>query len=914
MYTSESRSVFVSVVRCALTSLALVAAGLIGTASAQPRFDAVRHFGDFSSTTERLVVGDFDGDGHLDVANIGAREGDGSAVALVTFAGDGTGDFRRVGALPLPANGYYDRAAAADFDGDGDDDIAASSAVDTERIEVFFGNGAFGFTSPVIVPLPSYVTALAAADLGGNGRSEFIATDHFHHVFVLKSDGLSGITVDRYDTAGGEGLPVFADVDGNGALDVIVPRQGCWEIHCGQLSGYDLLLGDHYGRLRPAQARRLGDDVSEIAAADFDGDGFPDLAILSSTGQLLTARGDGAGNFASPVIVHQFEFAMNLSAMDLDADGRADLLLGFAREFTPPLDSGMTWLLGHGEGSFDAPRHAHLSGELILADVVEDGIPDVVAFGGSGFGVHAGRGGRGFDATPDVSTGAALDDFTLVDIDEDGFLDVVSWSRTFPFTCSTRLADGLGSFPRTVNSITRGGTRAVGDLSGDGHADVAVELNDSSDGMEVRWGYGNGSFRVGPRISTGIQPRNSSLGAILDDILCIDVDADGSRELLVAGANGARVLRRHDDWSFDAGPIFPLLQTRGRLIAVDMNGDGRPELVGIEPNASTIYSRLTTWRSDATGVFSQIGPDEWLPRFPGLPVAADFDEDGRVDLAIAARGGGGGILVCRGNGDGTVQQRVRVIASSGFECIVAADVDHDGHQDLAAAGGEIWILSGDGHGGFLPTDAFRAGDRPTALAAVDLERDGDLDLLELDANSRSLWILHNRTVQPYLDARRGNVNASTGSVTNVLFANGSAGQGAERRVVVDRTAAFEIRVAAPPSRSGSRAPFVMWAWPTIPRSDTISRLPGGLGFVPMPTPITPSQMPQPSLIANNLGYRRTLGRENWPTPSAAAPSLLLSVSNGLRRTGRFYMQGIILDGAGPNGVSALTNGIEFVVR
>ena len=162
--------------------------------------------------------------------------------------------------------------------------------------------------------------------------------------------------------------------------------------------------------------------------------------------------------------------------------------------------------------------------------------------------------------------------------------------------------------------------------------------------------------------------------------------------------------------------------------------------------------------------------------------------------------------------------------------------------------------------------------------------------------------------------RKGTVNAGVGENADVLFVNGSAGEGRRRRVFVDRGDEVVIRVDSPPAAStGEPSPFVLWIWPGAPSSHTLTRLPDGLGFIGMPTPLTRARGPQPIRIANNLGFPRALGRELWPgTPTQPAPTVL---PRGPRMEGHvLYLQGIIADPGAPNGAHAVTNGIEIRPR
>jgi hypothetical protein len=157
------------------------------------------------------------------------------------------------------------------------------------------------------------------------------------------------------------------------------------------------------------------------------------------------------------------------------------------------------------------------------------------------------------------------------------------------------------------------------------------------------------------------------------------------------------------------------------------------------------------------------------------------------------------------------------------------------------------------------------------------------------------------------------VNARAGSIADVLFANGSAGAGEERLVTIGARSAFQLRLFAPPSNPTGPAGAAIFAWAGRPTLSTVQTLPNGIGLIAMPTPAG-AGTPQPLRIANSTGDL-LWGAELWPGPNTQpAPTVLLNLSGGVRRTGDFYFQGILFDAAAPNGAIAVTNGIRIQSR
>ena len=163
------------------------------------------------------------------------------------------------------------------------------------------------------------------------------------------------------------------------------------------------------------------------------------------------------------------------------------------------------------------------------------------------------------------------------------------------------------------------------------------------------------------------------------------------------------------------------------------------------------------------------------------------------------------------------------------------------------------------------------------------------------------------------ECRKGNVGAASGIVSNVLFANGFAGNGSSRFLLASPTEPFVLDIAAPPSLPGGPSKYAMYAWIGEPASSKVVSLPRSTGIICRHTPLDgPPGLPK--RIANNLG-KPQLGTEQWPgPPTLPAPYVLLDIPNGLGLVGTFTFQGIILDDDAPNGLAAVTNALVVESR
>src|SRR5207253_1733034 len=131
-------------------------------------------------------------------------------------------------------------------------------------------------------------------------------------------------------------------------------------------------------------------------------------------------------------------------------------------------------------------------------------------------------------------------------------------------------------------------------------------------------------------------------------------------------------------------------------------------------------------------------------------IAADFDGDGKLDLAIA-NSGDNTVTIMLGNGDGTFQaQKDYAAGPTGVKDasdIALGDFNGDGKLDLAVTNpstDQVSILLGQGDGTFQAPTGYStgaSGSHPIAVSAADFNGDGKLDLAVTTLNTRNIAIL-----------------------------------------------------------------------------------------------------------------------------------------------------------------------------
>jgi Tfp pilus assembly protein PilF len=223
-----------------------------------------------------------------------------------------------------------------------------------------------------------------------------------------------------------------------------------------------------------------------------------------------------------------------------------------------------------------------------------------------------------------------------------------------------------------------------------------------------------------------------------------DYDMEGDLDLVTLGGKGgaAELLRnpgqgtpaRFEKVGKGALPNLALGEVAA-VVATDLDRDGDPDLVIAHAKGIAVLDNLRQGRfGDATAARGLAGAR------PALALAAaDFDNDGLPDVAVAGPGLGIWRNVAGKAGTKLVPWTVQGLPATGrFTSIVAFDADNDGRLDLAAAGPDGVVIFGQRgprlHPTFQPlavapsTPAITAPGALALLVAADLDGDGDLDL------------------------------------------------------------------------------------------------------------------------------------------------------------------------------------------
>jgi 6-phosphogluconolactonase (cycloisomerase 2 family) len=236
-------------------------------------------------------------------------------------------------------------------------------------------------------------------------------------------------------------------------------------------------------------------------------------------------------------------------------------------------------------------------------------------------------------------------------------------------------------------------------------------------------------------IGEGANPNSLAVG---------DLDGDGDRDAVVAvilGDPGITVMRNNGNKSFSKTVNYPVASGSSFTAPQDVqlaniDGDGDLDVVGTVGSLST--TKLYVWRNngDATLANPLIIPTN---DYSSKLAVADLNGDGFPDVAIANENynSTAGFTVHLHNGQtgaaaGFTAPVFTAINAAATD-IAAADLNNDGHVDLAVSAGDLRVFLNNGNGTFAPgssyNPALNAQYKGTTLATADLDNDGDVDLV-----------------------------------------------------------------------------------------------------------------------------------------------------------------------------------------
>ena len=313
---------------------------------------------------EGAAVGDFNGDGKLDLA---VTNGGGNGNTVSILLGDGKGNFTLTSTLTV---GYFPNLVfTGDFNGDGKLDLVVTD-IYSNTLSVLLGDGNGNFTLVSSPVLDSWPDGVAVGDFNGDGKLDLAAVGVFGDLWILLGDGTGNFNlVSSTDLCSWPQYVAVGDFNGDGKLDLAVT--------CGGNGGNQLsiLLGDGTGNFTLVSSLTVGVGDNTVVAGDWNGDGKLDLATSNANDNTVSILlGDGTGNFTVTSTPKVGSGPNSLAVGDFNADGKPDLAVSNSG------DNTVSILLGDGTGNFtlaSSPAVGSDPGFVVVGDFNGDGKLDL---------------------------------------------------------------------------------------------------------------------------------------------------------------------------------------------------------------------------------------------------------------------------------------------------------------------------------------------------------------------------------------------------------------------------------------------------------------------------------------------------------------------------------------------------------
>lgn len=671
---------------------------------------------EFGGPVHELRGADLDGDGRDDLVAL-LKLSSALNVALAT----GGGAFGAPQSVAL--GGLGGTCALADFDGDGDVD-AAVALPSGSLVSLLANDGAGGLTTAGALTSFAGAGTLRVADFEGDGDVDALVHTSAPFQFgywigwwVASGAGAFGSLHTLAQTEP-PALSALGDVDNDGLLELATLRN---DVPAPPLRVRHFVPGVGFGAAISSDP--FGSGVTQpgrIALADLDLDGDDDLVATAKYGSFVySSASDGSGLFGRVVSANIGDGGIGLAVADFDGDGWPDV----ASATSSGLQSSFNTLWGGSSGPTGIGKHYGIGfpdpADLATGDWNGDGWLDV-AVAGAAVGrasIHPNVGARDFaDVDFPPAFLAAQSDVACVDWNLDGAADVATTTAS-PLVFVYAGDGNGGQVPAVSPSVPAAGVRvAAGDLDGSGRPDFVHLAADGA--LQVILSSGPGAF------AAALDVGSTSLAS---DLALADVNLDGRLDIVTSGLGGARVFAGNGDGTL-AAPTTIALGAAGcdRVAIADFELNGLPDLAGLAVGSAAIG--IATGAGAGTfGAPKTVGFGAPLADF----TVGHLDQDNKIDI-VASADGPSGVWVAQNDTTGAMLAPVPFALPGGGASPKLFDANADGFADLVyiePVSRSPRLALGNGQAQFTNWRALAESPELRNLALADLDADGRCEIV-----------------------------------------------------------------------------------------------------------------------------------------------------------------------------------------
>ncbi|MBI3819426.1 MAG: VCBS repeat-containing protein [Planctomycetes bacterium] len=612
-------------------------------------------------------------------------------------------------------------------------------------------------------PLGGSPLAMASADFNQDGRADFAATtvdaSGAHRVAVLLALASGGFApASNYAQGSGVSPLSIGDMNNDGALDIV---SGV----AGSAGAFVILFNNGSGAFPTSLTNALPmANISSIDLVNMNADGLLDtvtthlLMVGANVGITYNA---GGGVSAGTVTANGGTFPAEAATADFDNNGFADIAvankysniafvpgsLAGAIPYIPGNTASILYSTAAGVGAATAYTVDLGPANLFAGDVNADGNADFISANvymgfnvvdliiiksispiwNSTFTIAIGGGNQQFSPILTFSSLATPVSMDAGDFNRDGFTDLLTastgvapWSPLVTFLDANGFVGGQYS----LNAGFYAAGALFSDINHDSKLDI-IEADLTTKAFEIAIGDGNGAVLTPPVLSYNLSIANGA-----HDFRVADVNGDGAPDLLV-------MLDKNLDVSVflgDGAGGFQLFTDvivspgagQGNIAVADLNNDGKPDFAAVSVVAQLIKTYFGA--GDGNFTFAQNvlpGPPPPGTIQRGIPRIADLNLDGTPDLVVGRRT----IEVYLNHGGVLTTAPSPVVAIQGPVNIEVADFNSDGVPDILTT--IVTMYPGVGDGTFsapVTIDMYSGTQKQVRnIAAEDFNKDGVID-------------------------------------------------------------------------------------------------------------------------------------------------------------------------------------------
>ena len=376
----------------------------------------------------------------------------------------------------------------------------------------------------------------------------------------------------------------------------------------------------------------------------------PRICLLITIGLLVGLhRATAQVSFASAITNGVGHNPESFAVADVNGDGKLDLICGNAGD--SPFNNGtLSILTNNGSGILALASTlgiGHGPGSIVAADVNNDGKVDLVMANwdngnGNTLSVWTNSGSGLFVSNVTLNVGSGPRTVIAADINNDGKLDLICANYGFSGNGNTLTVltnNGNGIFGSNATYVVGSGSYSVtsADLNGDGKLDL-ICANRGDNTLTILTNNGSGIFGSNATINVGVHPMSVTAADLNGngklDLISVN---EGANTLSIFTNNGNGILMSNATLNVDTAPVG--------VVAADINGDGKLDLISANLDGeSSFVGDFSVLTNNGSGVFFvastlyMCSTGGHIANFPQEVVAADLNNDGKLDLTCANGG------------------------------------------------------------------------------------------------------------------------------------------------------------------------------------------------------------------------------------------------------------------------------------